>query len=102
MYQASRFRYTSKRDGEVVPLLRLWGHWLEKHGFSIEGEGLYRSRRGSLDPHQLRHAHHEDLGVAADALVLCQAPRVKGRRTPSGVRCAAALTHFRWNTRAEL
>ena len=45
---ASRFRYTSDRDGEVVPLLRLSGHWLEKHGFSIEGEVYIEAAEGRL------------------------------------------------------
>jgi hypothetical protein len=45
---ASRFRYTSDCDGEVVPLLRLSGHWLEKHGFSIEGEVYVEAAEGRL------------------------------------------------------
>ena len=45
---ASRFRYTSGRDGEVVPLLRLSGHWLEKHGFNIEGEVYIDVEEGRL------------------------------------------------------
>jgi hypothetical protein len=45
---ASRFRYTSDRDGEVVPMLRLSGHWLEKHGFSIEGEVYIEAAEGRL------------------------------------------------------
>lgn len=45
---ASRFRYTSDRDGEVVPLLRLSGHWLEKHGFSIEGDVHIEAEHGRL------------------------------------------------------
>ncbi|HEX8153986.1 MAG TPA: SymE family type I addiction module toxin [Thermoanaerobaculia bacterium] len=43
---ASRFRYTSTPGGETVPLLRLSGHWLEHHGFSIEGEVYVEAAQG--------------------------------------------------------
>lgn len=44
----SCFRYTSGFKGEDVPLLRLSGRWLEKHGFSIEGEVYIEAEKGRL------------------------------------------------------
>ncbi len=43
-----RFRYTSEPKGETVPLLRMSGHWLEEHGFSIGGNVHVEAREGRL------------------------------------------------------
>lgn len=43
-----RFRYTYYPRGEIVPLLRMSGHWLEEHGFSIEGEVYGEASQGRL------------------------------------------------------
>lgn len=45
---SSRFRYTTASQGEHVPFLRLSGHWLEKHGFSIEGDVHIEADHGRL------------------------------------------------------
>lgn len=44
----SRIRYTSWPKGEDDPLLRLSGHWLEKHGFDIEAEVYIEAAEGRL------------------------------------------------------
>lgn len=43
-----RFRYTSEPKGETVPLLRMSGHWLEEHGFSIGGNVYVEAGEGRL------------------------------------------------------
>lgn len=43
-----RFRYTSEPKGETVPLLRMSGHWLEEHGFSIGGSVYVEAGEGRL------------------------------------------------------
>lgn len=45
---SSRFRYTTASQGEHVPFLRLSGHWLEKHGFSIERDVHIEAEHGRL------------------------------------------------------
>lgn len=45
---SSRFRYSTASQGEHVPFLRLSGHWLEKHGFSIEGDVHIEAEHGRL------------------------------------------------------
>jgi hypothetical protein len=45
---ASRFRYRSTPGGETVPLLRMSGHWLEEHGFSIAGDVYIEAGEGRL------------------------------------------------------
>jgi hypothetical protein len=42
-----RFRYTDYPKGEIVPLLRMSGRWLEEHGFDIEGEVFVEASRAA-------------------------------------------------------
>jgi hypothetical protein len=90
---ASRFRYTSDRDCEVVPLLRLSGHWLEKHGFSIEGEVYVDASQGRLILTNYA-THMAKVGSRwRDALPPRQASRAGERRTPPGERRSRSERH---------
>lgn len=44
----ARTRYVSWTKSELVPSLRLSGYWLEKHGFSIDGEVFIEAAEGRL------------------------------------------------------
>jgi hypothetical protein len=39
---------TSRPKGETVPFLRMSGRWLEKHGFSIDGDVYMEAGEGRL------------------------------------------------------